>query len=107
MAVLTKTGWGDNTQGTQFLGHIGGVKVEFVHIDITNEVTASSAIASTLNTLWGVVGQACCSAGCVSGTSSKGISNVSLCAGPQLEISVGDISAGTDSAELHYIAWGW
>jgi len=106
----TLTGkWGDDTFGTfQTAFAVGGTKMELVSIEFSNDISASNVIPCKLEKLLGIVGHVCATAGCVSGTMGKPITNFSLCAGPVLEISVGDTSAGASTNKrLNYIAWGW
>jgi len=105
-------GFNDATLGSQFIGFAqGGIKQEFCYIDFSNDVSVSNTVPSTLSTLLGWVGHVsvCSDANCVSGGRSKGITNMSLCAGPVLEISVPDVTVATLTAEakMTYIAWGW
>ena len=103
-------GFNDGTLGSQRVGFLnGGVKMEFGLIGVSNDISASNTIPSTLVNLQGWGGHACFSAGCVSGHQASGITNMSLCAGPVLEISVADASAGivTANGKLSYYAWGW
>lgn len=106
----TLTGkWGDPTFGDFRIGFAqGGVKLELVNIEFSNDVSASNVIPSTLNKLLGMVGHVCATVACASGTMGKPITNFSLCTGPMLEISVADTSVGASTDKrLVYIAWGW
>jgi len=101
--------YNDPTLGFQNIATIGnGVVQENVYIDVSNDVSASQTHATHLSTLYGWVGHACFSVGCVSGHMGSPITNMTLCAGPLLEISVGDATVGilTESGKLVYIAWG-
>lgn len=104
-------GFNDTTLGSQKLGFLGGLKAEFCYIDFSNDVSVGNVMPSTLVKLLGWVGHAsvCADAGCVSAGFGKPITNMSLCVGPVLEISVTDITTDTLTAEakLTYIAWGW
>jgi len=98
----------DATFGTWSYARAPGLCEELVNIEFSNDVSASNTIPSRLNRLKGWVGQICATVGCVSGTMGKPITNMSLCAGPTLEISVGDASAGASTDKrLVYIAWGY
>lgn len=106
----TLTGkWGDDTFGTFRIALAqGGTKMELVSTEFSNDVSASNVIPTKLSRLLGIVGHICATAGCVSGTMGKPITNFSLCTGPVLEISCGDVSAGASTdRRLNYIAWGW
>lgn len=103
-------GFNDSTLGSQRIGFLqGGIKMELGLIDVSNDISASNTIPTTLTSLQGWGGHACFSVGCVSGHMASGITNMSLCAGPVLEISVGDATVGIDSAngKLTYYVWGW
>ena len=98
----------DATFGKWCLGKIGGNVIEMVNVEFSNDISASNVIPTRLNRLNGIVGHVCATAGCVSGTQGKPITNFSLCEGPVLEISIGDTSAGVSTdRRLVYIAWGW
>lgn len=103
-------GFNDSTLGSQRIGFMqGGIKMELGLIGVSNDVSASNTIPSTLTNLQGWGGHACFSAGCVSGAQGAAITNMSLCAGPLLEISVSDATTGivTANGKLTYYAWGW
>lgn len=101
-------GFDDMTLGYQRTMTGGGFRAEFCTIDVSNDVSASNTAPTRLNTLIGWVGMADVSVGCVT-LHARPITNISLCTGPQLEISVGDISTGVETANtrLRYIVWGW
>lgn len=105
----TLTGkWGDETFGSFQIGHAIPVTLEVVNIEFSNDISASNVIPTHLARLHGIVGHICATLGCVSGTMGKPITNFSLCTGPVLEISVGDVSTGASTDKrLVYIAWGW
>lgn len=104
-------GFNDNTLGSQRIGIQPGVTSEYGYIDYSNDVSASTTVPSTLVKLLGWVGHVsvCADAGCVSAGFGKPITNMSLCAGPVLEISANDVTADTLTSEtkMTYIAWGW
>lgn len=105
-------GFNDATLGSQHIGFLnGGVKMETCYIDFSNDVSVDNLIPSTLEKLLGWVGHVsvCSDAGCVSAGFGKPITNMSLCVGPVLEISVNDVTVATLTAEakMTYIAWGW
>lgn len=103
-------GFNDTTLGSQRIGFMqGGLKMECCLIGVSNDISASNEMPSTLTNLEGWVGHGCFSSGCVSANRSKAISNMSLCEGPVLEISIGDVTAGivTANGKLTYIVWGW
>ncbi len=102
-------GFNDPTLGSQLIGFVGPIKYEMCLIGVSNDISASNVIPTTLTNLQGWLGNADFSAGCVSGAQSSGITNMSLCTGPVLEISVSDASTGivTENGRLHYQAWGW
>ncbi len=100
-------GFNDTTLGSQRIGFLnGGLKAEFGAIDSSMDVTNDFTIPTTLTNLLGWIGSADPSVGCVT-LHARPITNMSLCAGPVLEISIPDISAGTAGAVLRYIVWGW
>jgi hypothetical protein len=105
-------GFNDTTLGSQRIGFLqGGIKAEFGYIDFSNDVSAGTLVPSTLTNLLGWVGHVsvCADAACVSAGFAKPITNMSLCAGPILEISANDITDSTLTAEtkMTYVAWGW
>jgi len=103
-------GFNDITLGSQRIGFLqGGIKTEMCMIGVSNDISAENLMPSTLNTLLGWIGNAAFSAGCVSGAQGANITNMSLCVGPVLEISVSDATTGivTANGKLSYIVWGW
>jgi hypothetical protein len=105
-------GFNDITTGSQKIGFLaGGMKLEFHNIDPSNEVDSGFTIPSTLVGLDGFIGQGAFSiTGCVSGGSASFVTNVSLCAGPLLEVSLADASDDTlddENSRCLLIAWGW
>jgi len=104
-------GFNDATSGSQELGLLqGGVRLEMHSIDPSNEIDSGFTLPTTLTTLQGWVGNACFSVGCLSGHMGSPITNMSLCAGPVLEISIGDASDDSlDDANSKFVAmvWGW
>ena len=102
-------GFNDSTLGSQKTGFLlGGAKLEFHSIDPSNEIDSGFTIPSTLVKLQGWVGHACFSVGCVSGHMGSPITNMSLCEGPVLEISIGDASEDTlDDANAKFVAIVW
>ncbi len=106
--MTTKYGFGDNTQGTQRAAIMpGGLRVEVSRMDMTDDVSASNYIPTTFQTVVAVIGHACCSLGCVSGTMSKGISYWCVSKQGQIDVSIGDFTVGGDSAELNMVAFGY
>lgn len=105
------SGFNDPTLGSQKIGFQQGIKSEYGYIDFSNDISNSPSVPSTLTNLLGWVGYAsvCADAACVSGGRGKAITNMSLCTGPVLEISLPDITVGTLTSEVKmtYIAWGW
>jgi hypothetical protein len=105
-------GFNDTTLGSQRIGFMqGGIKTEMCYIDFSNDVSKDNLIPSTLTNLLGWVGHVsvCEDAACVSAGFGKPITNMSLCTGPLLEISVNDLTVGTQTSEakMTYIVWGW
>ena len=100
--------WIDGTLGKCAIGFASGIKMEMVATEVSNDISVDNTFPTTLNQLCGFVGQFCCSYGDVSRKVNTPISNMSACNGT-MEISVGDVSAGVDTANtsLNYIAWGW
>lgn len=99
----------DATLGSQRAGFLlGGTKVEFHSVDPSNEIDSGFTLPTTLTRLLGWVGNACFSVGCVSGHMGSPITNMSLCDGPVLEISIGDSSDDTiDDANSKFVAIVW
>jgi len=106
-------GFDDSTTGYQatMIPHAGTVKKELHFIDVSNEVDSGFTIPTRLaSRLLGWVGHACFSLGSVCGHMGSPITNMSLCAGPVLEVSIGDASEDTaDDANSRFVAvvWGW
>jgi len=104
-------GFNDATTGSQRKGvQQGGVITEFHNIDPSNGVDSGFTVPSTLQKVLGWIGQGCFSAGCVSGSQCTQITNISLCAGPVLEISIADASDDTlddENSRCVAIVWGW
>lgn len=103
-------GFNDASLGYQNIGFIGTCKMETHQISVCNEVSAGFTVPTTLaHTLLGWVGNGCFTVGCVSGTMGPPITNMSLCTGPVLEVSIGDADLTTDDAndKAVFIVWGW
>lgn len=102
----------DVTIGSQKIAFLpGGLKLEFHNIDPSNEVDSGFLIPTTLVNLGGFIGQAAFSiTGCVSGGTASFITNMSLCVGPVLEVSLADASDDTlddENSRCTAIVWGW
>ena len=106
-------GFDDSTTGYQAtaIPHAGTVKKELHFIDVSNEVDSGFTIPTRLaSRLLGWAGHACFSVGCVSGHMGSPITNMSLCAGNVLEVSIGDSSDDTlddANSKLVAIVWGF
>lgn len=104
-------GFDDTTLGSQRTGILrGGANLEFHSIDPSNEVDSGFTVPTRFTKLLGWIGNACFSVGCVSGHMGSPITNISLCEGPVLEISIGDASDDTlDDANAKFVAIvsGW
>jgi hypothetical protein len=103
------SGFNDSTLGFQAIGFVGTAKMELHRIDVSNEVDAGFTVPSTLVSLLGWIGYGCQSLGCASGTMAPPITNVSLCEGPVLEVSIGDadLTSDDENTSASFIAWGW
>lgn len=106
-------GFNDATLGSQRIGFAqGGVKMEMCAIDYSNDISSNAnVIPTTLVKLLGWVGYAtiCTDAGCICGGQGKPITNMSICEGSYLGISIADITVATltSEAKLNYLVWGW
>ena len=99
----------DGTLGSQRVGTLpGSMRIEMGVIDNSGDVSADvNAVPTTLTTLLGGVAGVDASVGCASGA-AKAASIVSLCSeGPVLCFTVADVTTGTGSARLQYVAWGF
>lgn len=106
-------GFDDSTTGYQAtaIPHAGTVKKELHFITVCNAVDSGFTIPTRLaSRLLGWVGHGCFSLGCVSGTMGAPITNMSLCAGNVLEVSIGDASDDTsddENSKCVAIVWGF
>ena len=106
-------GFNDETTGYQRTGKpfAGDVLVEHHFVDVCNSIDSGFTVPTRLSSrLFGWVGHACFSLGCLSGHMGSPITNMSLCAGPVLEVSVGDASEDTaddENSKAVFIVWGY
>lgn len=104
-------GFDDLTLGSQRVATLnGGLKMELGHIDVSNDISVTTAVPTTFVKLLGWIGHVSClpAALCVSAGFGKPITNMSICTGPMLDISASDVTdIVTANARMTYIAWGW
>lgn len=106
-------GFNDSTTGyQQTVKAIAGTVIkEFHYIAVCNAIDSGFTIPTRLAArLLGWVGNGCFSLGCLSGHMGSIITNMSLCAGPVLEVSIGDATDDTmDDANAKCVAvvWGY
>lgn len=105
MTAITTNEW-DSSSGTQRGGVIpGGIRIEVGDMgDITSDITVSYTVATKMIKGLCVIGAVDSTVNCVSG--GKVITNYTFC-GDLLELSISDMSIGTDGSRLRYVAYGW